>query len=206
MHAYLITGGTQEKRIKKIDSLIASFHASQFSLRFLTLPDDSLSISVDLVREWTRSLSFSGAKNSPLIGIIRDAHLMTGEAQTALLKTLEEPPGEVKILIETASDGSILPTILSRTVKYFLGTSASDTGEICPASIGEVLGKAQENGKTKESARIYLTAVIESIHEKWIGNPDQKSASYLKNCVNAFRMISVNVSPFSVIETALLPQ
>lgn len=47
------------------------------------------------------------------IVIVRDAHLMSGEAENALLKTLEEPP-EYAIIILVADDNSLLETILSR--------------------------------------------------------------------------------------------
>lgn len=41
---------------------------------------------------------------------------MTTQAQNALLKTLEEPPGYVVILLLTANVNALLPTIISRCV------------------------------------------------------------------------------------------
>jgi DNA polymerase-3 subunit delta' len=48
------------------------------------------------------------------IAIVDEAHWMTEEAQNALLKTLEEPPDGVVLVLVTANSGALLPTILSR--------------------------------------------------------------------------------------------
>lgn len=46
--------------------------------------------------------------------VIRDAERMNEAAQNALLKTLEEPPGQTVLILVTASAGRLLPTIRSR--------------------------------------------------------------------------------------------
>lgn len=46
--------------------------------------------------------------------LVRDAERMNEEAQNALLKTLEEPPGAAVLILITASAGRLLPTIRSR--------------------------------------------------------------------------------------------
>ncbi len=48
--------------------------------------------------------------------IVNEAEKMTPQAQNALLKTLEEPPEYVVILLLAANVNSLLPTILSRCV------------------------------------------------------------------------------------------
>ena len=50
------------------------------------------------------------------IYIVDEAEKMNGEAQNALLKTLEEPPDYVVMLLLTTNRGSLLDTILSRCV------------------------------------------------------------------------------------------
>lgn len=50
------------------------------------------------------------------IYIVNEAEKMTSQAQNALLKTLEEPPAYVVILLLTANVNALLPTILSRCV------------------------------------------------------------------------------------------
>lgn len=50
------------------------------------------------------------------IYVIEDAHLMTVQAQNALLKTIEEPPEYVIMLLLTSNSERLLPTIVSRCV------------------------------------------------------------------------------------------
>ncbi|MDD7218607.1 MAG: DNA polymerase III subunit delta' [Clostridia bacterium] len=54
------------------------------------------------------------------IYIIADADLMTPQAQNALLKTIEEPPEYVIIMLLTSNADSLLPTIQSRCVRLDL--------------------------------------------------------------------------------------
>ena len=48
--------------------------------------------------------------------VVEDADLMTPEAQNALLKTLEEPPSYVVIILLASTGTGFLPTILSRVI------------------------------------------------------------------------------------------
>jgi DNA polymerase-3 subunit gamma/tau len=62
-------------------------------------------------------------KYKPTIGrykifIIDEAHMLTREAENALLKTLEEPPDYVKFILATTDPLKLPPTILSRTQHY----------------------------------------------------------------------------------------
>ena len=52
------------------------------------------------------------------IFIIDEAHMLTREAENALLKTLEEPPPYVKFILATTDPLKLPPTILSRTQHY----------------------------------------------------------------------------------------
>ena len=76
------------------------------------------SISVDEIREQLCQEAvirpFSGKKR---IFIVPEAEKMTPQAQNALLKTIEEPPEYVVILLLTESDEALLETIRSRCVR-----------------------------------------------------------------------------------------
>ncbi len=52
--------------------------------------------------------------------IVREAELLTLQAQNALLKTIEEPPAYAVILLLTSNQDALLPTITSRCVKLSL--------------------------------------------------------------------------------------
>lgn len=74
-------------------------------------------ISVDDIRVQISGDVAYKPYNSPYkVYIMNEAEKMTPEAQNALLKTLEEPPEYVVILLLTSNVGALLPTILSRCV------------------------------------------------------------------------------------------
>jgi hypothetical protein len=79
------------------------------------------SISIDAVRILQKQLQLKTIGSNPVrrVVIIRDAHLMTDEAQNALLKILEEPPRDT-VFILTAIPHSVLPTIYSRTQHFII--------------------------------------------------------------------------------------
>ncbi len=71
-------------------------------------------ITIEEIRRIKNFVSLSPYAGPYKFVVINDAHLMTTEAQNALLKVLEEPsPSSVLILI-TANPNSLLPTIVSR--------------------------------------------------------------------------------------------
>lgn len=55
--------------------------------------------------------------SSKKIYIIDNAETMTIEAQNCLLKTLEEPPEYICIILVTSNDSNIINTIRSRCMK-----------------------------------------------------------------------------------------
>lgn len=69
-------------------------------------------ITIEQSREISRF--FSLKSDSYRFILINDAHLMTEEAQNALLKILEEPPAKSSIILITHSSGSLLETVISR--------------------------------------------------------------------------------------------
>lgn len=61
-----------------------------------------------------RLSSYSGRK----VYVIADAEKMNAASQNSILKTLEEPVKGVVIVLLTANSNALLPTILSRVVRY----------------------------------------------------------------------------------------
>ena len=75
------------------------------------------SISVDDIREQVnQTVAIKPYQGPYKIYIIPEADLMTIQAQNALLKTIEEPPEYVVILLLTENADLLLPTITSRCV------------------------------------------------------------------------------------------
>jgi len=73
------------------------------------------SVSIEKIRDLEHFLSRKVPGNAARVVIIEDAHLLTTEAQNALLKTLEEPPINTTLILATAHEQALLPTIRSRS-------------------------------------------------------------------------------------------
>lgn len=84
------------------------------------------SIPVDVVREHlirpaALAATMPGGRASKVF-IVDEAELLAGAAQNAILKTLEEPPGGTVVILLTASEDRLLPTIRSRCQRVRFGT------------------------------------------------------------------------------------
>lgn len=71
------------------------------------------------IKEWIREgllrrMAMRASEPGPLVAIVRDAHKLTLEAQSALLKTLEEPSGSAFIVLVTDNLTALLATVRSR--------------------------------------------------------------------------------------------
>ena len=94
------------------DVQVLAPNAEQRSNRF--------SIGIDAIREMQREASLRPFEGRSRVFIIDGAELLTDEAANSMLKTLEEPPSQV-VLVLLASDGdALLPTIKSRCQKLEL--------------------------------------------------------------------------------------
>lgn len=74
-------------------------------------------IQISQIRDLSWRLSLHPYSASFKTAIIDQAHCMNQEAQTALLKTLEEPKGKALIILITEFPEMLFPTILSRVQK-----------------------------------------------------------------------------------------
>lgn len=74
-------------------------------------------IAVDDVREATDMLALSSHQGGWRVVLIRPAEAMNTAAANALLKTLEEPPPRVMLILVSHQPRRLLPTVLSRCHK-----------------------------------------------------------------------------------------
>lgn len=87
---------------------------------FFSASRDKTRIGIDEIRRMEEWLAYRPYMSSRRVVLIREAHLLSGEAANALLKTLEEPPGYA-VLILVSDENNALPTIISRCqeVRFF---------------------------------------------------------------------------------------
>lgn len=132
-------------------------------------------ISVDDIRVQVGNDVVIKPYSSPYkIYIVPEAEKMTSQAQNALLKTLEEPPAYVVILLLTSNVNSLLPTILSRCVvlnmkpvadsliRKFLMEKMEVTdyrAEVCVAFARGNVGKAKALATSEEFEKVKREAL-----------------------------------------------
>jgi DNA polymerase III subunit delta' len=71
-------------------------------------------LSIEQVRRLRSQLASRALRGTHKVGIVDPADRATPDAQNALLKTLEEPPGAATLILVASNSLALLPTILSR--------------------------------------------------------------------------------------------
>jgi len=77
-------------------------------------PGDSGSIKIDQVRDVVDRAAYRPFEGRRRVVIVDEADAMQPPAQSALLKTLEEPPGASSFILVTSRPDVLLPTVRSR--------------------------------------------------------------------------------------------
>jgi len=93
--------------------------ASGHSLDVLEI-DGASNRGIDDIRELNENAFYAPTKGRCKIYIIDEVHMLTKEAFNALLKTLEEPPANVKFFFATTEPHKVLATIVSRCQRFDL--------------------------------------------------------------------------------------
>lgn len=151
-----------------------NFESINSDLYILERDKDKQQIGVEAAREFIKRLGLSSFLNSYKIGIVKEAELLSAEAQSALLKTLEEPREQVVIILLTEKLESLLPTIVSRSQVLYFYPVASNTvfdyllssldikrsvaKELAAASLGHPL-QAKEWAENPEAYKEHFHAV-----------------------------------------------
>jgi DNA polymerase III subunit delta' len=93
-------------------------------------------IRIAQVRELERSLYLKPYEGRMRVAIVDPADAMNLEAQNAFLKTLEEPPDQVTLVLVTAREMRLLPTVRSRCHRLAL----------CPVPTAVLAAALEERG------------------------------------------------------------
>jgi DNA polymerase-3 subunit delta' len=84
-------------------------------------------ISVDQIRQLTTWVQHTAHGHLGRWVVIESLELMNGAAANSLLKTLEEPPAEVRFLLTAQGASKLLPTILSRCQQWSISPPSQST-------------------------------------------------------------------------------
>ncbi|MCK8617460.1 DNA polymerase III subunit gamma/tau [Fructobacillus sp. M158] len=122
-HAYLFAGprGTGKTSAAKIFARevngIPADQAGQSQPDIIEI-DAASNNGVDEIRSIRDSANYAPIESPYKIYIIDEAHMLSTGAFNALLKTLEEPPAQVKFILATTEIQKMPATILSRTQRF----------------------------------------------------------------------------------------
>lgn len=185
--AILIFGGNQEAREQKAELFLKDINLkldkNNPDILLVEKAEDKKSIGIDQVREAILFLSEKPFSHKNKAILIKYAHLLTIQAQNALLKTLEETPIFALIILCSKTQDMLLETIVSRCrkvyIKSFLVTKLQDDlniEKILKMDIGKRLDLAEQISKKEKEE------IIEVL-ENWISELREEMKKS-KNCVN----------------------
>ena len=136
---------------------------------------DNQSIKIDEIRELTEKVIEKPIISEKKVYIINNAETMTKEAQNCLLKTLEEPPEFVVIILISSNDNLILNTIKSRCMTIKFNNIDNDL-------IKKYIDENLEYGELSENLLNYINGSIgKAIKLKDVKEKYTEIEKYLKN-------------------------
>lgn len=114
-HALIFAGPTGCGKTTLARIVATSLGAKGSDLREIDSADFR---GIDAVREIRKQSVYRPLEGSCSVWILDEVHRATGDAQSALLKLLEDTPEHVYIILCTTDPQKLLPTILGRCAQY----------------------------------------------------------------------------------------
>jgi DNA polymerase-3 subunit delta' len=116
-------------------------------------PGDSGSIKIDQVRDAIDRSAYRPFEGRRRVVIVDVADALVGEAQNALLKTLEEPPPSSVFVLVTSRPDLLLPTVRSRGHRLRFGAlSESDVAAVLTKDHGFSVADARAAAATSDGS------------------------------------------------------
>jgi len=219
MHAFLVTGGTKEKRLERIAREMRMRKIAHCDERKLQRPPESSSMTIEDVRMWQKQMIFMPVASKLSAGIIEDADALTIEAQNALLKTLEEPPSHAVLFLEAQSTAPLLATVLSRcqilTIAETQKNDQDDQSHILTtlemlsdenASYGKKMTVCDREIPDKEKAKIWVTQALSVLQTNRTKLTKSAYMRLAESLLSAHRQLSANVSYKLVLDCIFLAE
>jgi DNA polymerase III delta' subunit len=197
-------------------------HGNHPSVNFYGPADGKSLIDIDTARAFCERTHYRSSQLQ--VDVIEEAHCLNEPAANALLKTLEEPPEKVILILTAQSSGSLLPTIVSRCHRIPFVRPKSPSLLLSPeqrALLSEVtLPGFFARGEPREwlerispdpgGVRGSLRRLLDSLVEEWRGRFSSSSLSELDSLLLATEAflelrqdLDHNVHPDLVLERLL---
>ncbi|PIP30138.1 hypothetical protein COU12_02600 [Candidatus Jorgensenbacteria bacterium CG10_big_fil_rev_8_21_14_0_10_54_38] len=150
-HAYLFFGEAQTGKYTFARSFAHFLEQGMFAVSGAPLIDVQWcapvdgTIGINAVRELRTFLSQTPLRSPRRLAVVNDAHLLTAEAQSAMLKIVEEPPPHSLIILIAHDPQVLFPPLLSRLAKvYFPRFSNAELAEALVKSFRVPAARARE--------------------------------------------------------------
>tara|TARA_Y100000310_G_scaffold316321_1_gene367888 strand:+ start:237 stop:947 length:711 start_codon:yes stop_codon:yes gene_type:complete len=177
-HAYLLSGNDKkgkERLIQGFLSILLGPQVTNVHGDVVALSPENNEITIGQIRKLKKQLSLSSWASPLKIGIIRSADHMNQEAQSALLKLLEEPKGDTLLFLEVQHPSLLLDTIRSRTQELrfyqFSNMNKKKTNLLCKlqkASIAERFAFAKEKSQDPKILYETLLSLQEEVRSQFL--------------------------------------
>ena len=115
--------------------------------------DGASNRGIDDIRQLRANVNVRSMRSKYKVYIIDEVHMLTKEAFNALLKTLEEPPPNVKFIFCTTEPNKVPDTILSRCQRFDFGTIATSNIKLRLQQISEAEGRVVSSDAMELIAR-----------------------------------------------------
>lgn len=149
---------------------------------FVTAPEDKKkNISVDQIRKLRNEAYIRPVMSERKVFIIEAADTMNPQSQNAILKVLEEPPGDTVFILNVRSRAALLPTVISRCVTYTL--SDPEIGEAAEYISGEYGIEKSEAVELLSCNKGRIGRAVEALNSKKSGTY-QMAVDYIEAADN----------------------
>ncbi|CDB32733.1 aAA ATPase [Clostridium sp. CAG:575] len=148
---------------------------------FSIIEPDGNSIKIDQIREFQKKVSEKPIISQRKVYIINDSDKMTVEAQNCLLKTLEEPPEFVTIILVGTNENAFLSTIKSRCMILHFEEISEE----------EILKYLEENYQIKINSQIMIKAFQGSIGKAIELKDKQEQYEKIENLIYGLEKMDV---------------
>ncbi len=113
MIARLLISSSLNKRVEEANKILSLYELTPNHPDLLYFPYDS-KLGIEQARKIKGFFSLKPYSAKGRAVVLEDASKLTDEAQNALLKILEELPGDALFILGADSDSRLLPTVVSR--------------------------------------------------------------------------------------------
>ncbi len=121
----ILCNSNEQKPCLKCKSCLELENNNHPDYYYIGLEEEN-SIKIEAIRKMQAKVQELPIVSKKKVYIIDDSEYMTKEAQNSLLKTIEEPPEFVVIILITSDENKILNTIQSRCLKIYFQNISDD--------------------------------------------------------------------------------